>query len=127
VSASNTPASGPSVKIVLITTLLLVLLLAACAALILGYFRLRKAVDARLSIERTLRTQSRLRSELLDLVPFPISIRDHDGVYVDLNSATANFMGLTREAMLGSTVDQCIALADVHALPRNQVIDAIHA
>jgi PAS domain S-box-containing protein len=58
----------------------------------------RKAADQRLEAQATFRQQ------LIDSVPLPIFVKDTAGRYLECNRALSDFLGVSREQLLGKTV-----------------------
>ncbi len=58
----------------------------------------RRAVDLRIE------AQARFRQQLIDSVPLPIFVKDTEGRYLECNRALADFVGLSRDHLLGKTV-----------------------
>ncbi|WP_345812512.1 ATP-binding protein [Paraburkholderia sp. PREW-6R] len=78
-----------------------------------GYMRLRREVRQRQQTEQALRTQLSFRTTLLDMVPFPIGVRDSQGFYLDVNVAAEEAMGLSRDVVIGRTIEECAALSNM--------------
>ncbi|HZZ13880.1 MAG TPA: ATP-binding protein [Paraburkholderia sp.] len=83
----------------------------AIAILAFGYARLRAEVRRRQQTERELQTLLKFRTTLLDMVPFPIGVRDNQGLYIDVNSQAEHVIGIPRSKIIGSTLDECAAMA----------------
>lgn len=56
------------------------------------------------TVNRELQTQLAFSRALLDAMPLPISVKDHNGRFTAVNRAWESFYGSTREAILNRTV-----------------------
>ena len=66
--------------------------------------------------EKVLREQLHFSQQLLDVVPIPIFYKDEAGVYLGCNAAFQNFVGLTKEQIVGKSVHEMFPqdLADIY-------------
>jgi two-component system, NarL family, sensor histidine kinase EvgS len=87
---------------------ILLIVIAAIVALAFGYARLRTEVRQRKRTEADLTTQLKFRETLLDLVPFPLGVRDAEGRYIDVNAEAAAAIGLPRSEIIGLTIAECV-------------------
>jgi PAS domain S-box-containing protein len=62
---------------------------------------LRREINEREHVQRSLRQQFAFLQQVIDTVPNPIFCRDLDGVYTACNAAFADFFGLPRTAIIG--------------------------
>lgn len=70
----------------------------------LALFGMVSAIDQRKALEQTFRQQQLLQRRLLDAIPDPIRLEDHQGVLIDCNQAFLDFMGLVASEALGQKV-----------------------
>jgi diguanylate cyclase (GGDEF)-like protein/PAS domain S-box-containing protein len=70
----------------------------------LALFVMVSAIDQRKELELTFRQQQVLQRRLLDAIPDPIRLEDHQGVLIDCNQAFLDFMGLAASEALGQHV-----------------------
>ncbi|MGY3886789.1 putative bifunctional diguanylate cyclase/phosphodiesterase [Aeromonas aquatica] len=70
----------------------------------LALFAMISAIDKRKELEQTFRQQQLLQRRLLDAIPDPIRLEDHQGVLIDCNQAFLDFMGLAASEALGHRV-----------------------
>lgn len=70
----------------------------------LALFVMISAIDQRKELEQTFRQQQVLQRRLLDAIPDPIRLEDHQGVIIDCNQAFLDFMGLAASEALGQRV-----------------------
>ncbi|MGY3904507.1 putative bifunctional diguanylate cyclase/phosphodiesterase [Aeromonas lusitana] len=70
----------------------------------LALFAMVSAIDQRKELEQTFRQQQLLQRRLLDAIPDPIRLEDHQGVIIDCNQAFLDFMGLTASEAIGQRV-----------------------
>lgn len=70
----------------------------------LALFAMISAIDKRKELEQTFRQQQLLQRRLLDAIPDPIRLEDHQGVLIDCNQAFLDFMGLTASEAIGHRV-----------------------
>ena len=54
--------------------------------------------------ERKSGQEAQFRQEIMDSVPLPVFVKDTEGRYVEVNRALTEFLGLSREQLLGKTV-----------------------
>lgn len=54
--------------------------------------------------ERKAGQAARFRQEIMDSVPLPVFVKDTEGRYVEVNRALTEFLGLSREQLLGKTL-----------------------
>jgi two-component system, NarL family, sensor histidine kinase EvgS len=104
---------------------ILLIAMAAIAALAFGYARLRTEVRQRKRTEADLTTQLKFRETLLDLVPFPIGVRDAQGRYIDVNAGAAAAIGLPRSEIIGLTVSECIRRTKLPGSPTRSIAKII--
>jgi two-component system, NarL family, sensor histidine kinase EvgS len=99
----------------------LLVVVAAIIALAFGYARLRTEVRQRKRTEANLITQLKFRETLLDLVPFPIGVRDARGRYIDVNAEGAAALGLPRSEIIGLTMPECIRRTKLPGSPTRSI------
>ena len=58
------------------------------------------------ALEQTFKQQQLLQRRLLDAIPDPIRLEDHDGRVLDCNQAFLDFMGLQASEVLGHNISQ---------------------
>ncbi|MGE6107399.1 sensor domain-containing protein [Aeromonas sobria] len=58
------------------------------------------------ALEQTFKQQQLLQRRLLDAIPDPIRLEDHDGRMLDCNQAFLDFMGLQASEVLGHNISQ---------------------
>ncbi len=75
---------------------------------IVGSVHIAHDVSARMRAEQQLRESANYLQQILDAIPAPIFHKDAEGVYVAVNRAYAEAVGVERDAILGRTA------ADVH-------------
>ena len=67
-------------------------------------------ITERKQYEQTIADQLEFQRVLLDTLPYPVFFKDSDARYLGFNQAFLEFFGVEREALLGKTVLQFIAL-----------------
>ncbi|HSD37148.1 MAG TPA: transporter substrate-binding domain-containing protein [Rhodocyclaceae bacterium] len=72
-------------------------------AILLGaYLRLRRHARATLQAQRRLQTQLDFQRTLVDAIPFPITVKDSDGRYAEVNVAYVALCGRSRQQLIGT-------------------------
>jgi len=56
--------------------------------------------------ERRAGQEAQFRREIMDSVPLPVFVKDPEGRYLEVNRALTEFLGMTREQLLGKTVGE---------------------
>ena len=70
----------------------------------LALFAMISEIDQRKELEQTFRQQQLLQRRLLDAIPDPIRLEDHQGLLIDCNQAFLDFMGLAASEALGQRI-----------------------
>ncbi len=97
---------GPHVPRATLLDAIALLAVAMLALAGFGYARLRREVHERRRVEYDLREQLAFRSALFDILPFPMAVRDQHGVFVEVNTAMTEAVGLARERLIGRSQAQ---------------------
>ncbi len=84
---------------------------ALAALLVLGiilaaYARLRRASRAQQAAEQALEAQLGFRQALLEIIPYPVFVKDAEGRYLGVNGAYEEYMHCQRQELLGKTLPQ---------------------
>lgn len=81
----------------------IVIALVVLAILLRSQQLLRREAAVRQRAERTVKAQLRFQTALMDAVPVPIAVKDHDGRYLAVNSALEALLGIRGADVLGHT------------------------
>lgn len=69
-----------------------------------GILSIGNDITARKQAEEALREKAKFEQHLIDTIPSPIFYKDRRGIYRGCNKAFENYLGLTREQIVGKTV-----------------------
>ncbi len=87
-----------------------------------GFAVLSVDITARKQAEEALAQQSRFLQLLIDTIPAPVFYKDAEGRYLGCNQGFLDFHGLTKEEMVGSTVD-CLPRQDLAKIYRQKDLE----
>ena len=90
----------------------------------LALFAMVSAIDQRKELEQTFRQQQLLQRRLLDAIPDPIRLEDHQGLLIDCNQAFLDFMGLSASDALGRRVPPRLPVEQTLGQGEYCVVDA---
>jgi PAS domain S-box-containing protein len=71
-----------------------------------AYARLRRAASAQRAAEQELAAQSGFRQALLEIIPYPVFVKDAEGRFLGVNRAYEEQMNCRRQDLLGKTLLQ---------------------
>jgi two-component system sensor histidine kinase EvgS len=71
-----------------------------------AYARLRRAANAQHAAEQQLAAQLGFREALLEIIPYPVFVKDAEGRYLGVNRAYEEQMNCRRQDLLGKTLPQ---------------------
>lgn len=80
-----------------------------------AYARLRRAASAQRAAEQELAAQLGFRQALLEIIPYPVFVKDAEGRYLGVNRAYEEQMNCQRQDLLGKTLPQTRHLSGIDA------------
>lgn len=94
----------------LVTGLLLFVLMRSLVVTRATAFELAKRMTEDLNTAyRNLEDEQRRTQQLIEVMPYPVFIKDRDGRYLGFNKAWETFYNVRRETMLGKTINELFA------------------
>jgi diguanylate cyclase (GGDEF)-like protein/PAS domain S-box-containing protein len=94
----------------LVTGLLLFVLIRSLVATRANAFELATRMTEDLNVAyRKLEEEQRRTQQLIEVMPYPVFIKDREGHYLGVNEAWENFYGIPRNTMLGKTIRDLFA------------------
>jgi two-component system, NarL family, sensor histidine kinase EvgS len=76
---------------------------------------LQREMDRRVAIEHHLATQLSFQKEMMEVVPYPLIVKDMDNRYVTVNRAFEEALGVRRDQVLGLTSLEVEAWGEEHS------------
>ncbi|NPV03052.1 MAG: PAS domain S-box protein, partial [Brevinematales bacterium] len=77
---------------------------------------LQREIEERIKIEKKIETDLKFRQKFIDAIPIPIYYRDTERKFLFCNTAFLDILGMTREEIIGKSVEERLASANVKIL-----------